>query len=57
MGRNLSGADFSYLTIRQAYLQGMNLHHINFDSLLAIHYFALSVISTDTSESLISTQY
>ncbi|MEK8018238.1 MAG: NB-ARC domain-containing protein, partial [Candidatus Parabeggiatoa sp.] len=30
MGRDLSSADFSDLTIRQAYLQGMNLHQINF---------------------------
>lgn len=27
---NLSGYDFSYLTIWQAYLQGVNLHHVNF---------------------------
>ncbi|MEH2245164.1 CHAT domain-containing protein [Nostoc sp.] len=27
---DLSGYDFSYLTVWQAYLQGVNLHHVNF---------------------------
>lgn len=27
---DLSGYDFSHLTVRQAYLQGMNLHQVNF---------------------------
>jgi len=30
LGVDLSGYNFSYLTVWQAYLQGVNLHHVNF---------------------------